>query len=147
MNWSVALQAMIFVSGVGGQLLVGRFDRRGFALWLGSNALLLGSSLAQGLYGIAALYAVYGALCARSWIQWSPGRLPAGAQGTSTPATQPAAPPPAPISPAAPASRPDPARSGPRLSRSNPAPLRGRQALRARGGRFKRRLGADARPR
>jgi len=99
LNWSFALQAVIFASGIGGQLLVGRFDRRGFALWLASNVLLLGTAVIQGLYGIAALYVVYAALCARQWVQWgrlplpkSPAAAPSAAQGAPEAPTPPSLP-------------------------------------------------------
>jgi hypothetical protein len=98
LSWQTLAQALIFATGIGGQLLVGRFDRRGFALWLASNALLLVCAVQSGLYGVAALYVLYAALCARAWRQWgrrSPAAGAAGAAGAPAPSIPPRAAPPA----------------------------------------------------
>ena len=64
------LQFIILITGLAGALLNVRKIIYGFHVWIVCNALVVYSSLQNGLYGMVLLYGVYIAICVYGLYTW-----------------------------------------------------------------------------
>lgn len=64
------LQAFILITGIAGQFLVAHRNTKGFYYWLACNAAAFIASVANNLYGMAALYVFYSFMCFYSIKTW-----------------------------------------------------------------------------
>lgn len=64
------VQALIFVLGVGGNILVAHRRSEGFIVWAISNFALIAVSYQNRLWGMLAMYVVYLGMCFYSLYQW-----------------------------------------------------------------------------
>ncbi len=64
-------QTFLLVTGIAGQLLVAHKNSLGFWSWIASNIVLIGISLDQRMFGMAALYIFYTVMCFYSIWKWN----------------------------------------------------------------------------
>lgn len=70
MNFDIILQGFIIITGLAGQVLVGRRNHNGFLFWIAGNAALIYNFVGAGQLGLAALYGVYTGISIYSIVSW-----------------------------------------------------------------------------
>lgn len=70
MGMQEILQGFILITGIAGQCLVAHRNTKGFYFWLACNAAAFAASVANQLYGMAALYVFYSFMCFYSINTW-----------------------------------------------------------------------------